>query len=408
MFLIIVGMGILILIIGIPIILSQRAITLSSQMESADVVTSSTTFVTTPINPSSTTVRDPKDKPLTFIPYIEYKNISSPIRITTGDINGDNHTDLIITNEYVNVFFGDGNGMFTTQVRTPLPANITYILVGDCNGDNRQDLIAIYGLDAMASVLLGRDDRKFATIISSSLDANPRDQDFGSGPTSGAVGDFNGDNFLDLVINYNVALHIYVLLGYGNGSFGQAIPYMAYYQQGTPVVTDFNNDNCLDIAVTSLDYCRCTLILFGYCNGTFRTVAPRETIPNPATIVIADLNGDKNQDFATSDDVSLIGVSLGNGDGFFRTPILDLPLSGTFKNLAAGDVNCDTYIDLIMGSNSTNYMSIFLGFGNGNFEPVTFNTTGSITSFALDDLNGDGHLDIVTHCSVYVTFTYLS
>ncbi|CAF1489775.1 unnamed protein product [Adineta steineri] len=389
-------MGILTLMIGIPIVLSQRAITLSSQMESVELVTSSTTFVTTPINPSSTTVRDPKDHSVTFIPYIEYKNISSPTYITTGDINGDNHTDLVIVNEYVNVFFGDGNGMFTTQVQTPLPAKITYILVADCNGDNRQDLIAIYGLSAMASVLLGRDDKKFDTIINSSLDANPRESNFGQGPGWGAVGDFNGDNFLDLVITYHYAPRFYVLLGCGNGSFGSAIPYFASTYPTLPVVTDFNNDNYLDIMVTILES-ECVAVFFGYGNGTFQSGIPVETIRDPYAVVTADLNGDKNQDFVTSSEfyTSVISVTLGNGDGTFRSARFDLPPGGSLENSAVGDVNCDTYIDIIISNNNVNNL-IYLGFGNGNFEAVTFNKTGSMTSFVLDDLNGDGHLDIIT------------
>ena len=127
-------------------------------------------------------------------------------------------------------------------------------------------------------------------------------------------------------------------------------------------------------------------------------------------IALADLNNDGNLDvvvgsaFGASDGNGLITVLLGNGDGTFKPPAL----YGTGYDpeaFALADVNGDGRLDVvaltncqpgIAGCPPTGTMQVFLGNGDGTFQPPIF--SGIVNNFAfsvaLADFDGDGRSDL--------------
>src|SRR5437773_1113750 len=113
-----------------------------------------------------------------------------------GDFDGDGHLDLAVANAYdgtVSVSLGQGDGTFLVAQNYdvgsfPFP---TSVAVGDFNGDGKLDLVVASGPydSGMVSVLLGRGDGTFQAAQSYAV---------GNGPRSVAVGDFDGDGFPDL------------------------------------------------------------------------------------------------------------------------------------------------------------------------------------------------------------------
>lgn len=74
-----------------------------------------------------------------------------------------------------------------------------------------------------------------------------------SSPYSIAAADFNNDTMLDIILtNYNTN-NIDILLGYGNGTFGDVLLISIGYGSHpfSVVVGDFNNDRKLDFAVAN-------------------------------------------------------------------------------------------------------------------------------------------------------------
>ncbi|CAF4219041.1 unnamed protein product, partial [Rotaria sordida] len=65
------------------------------------------------------------------------------------------------------------------------------------------------------------------------------------GPRSVAVGHFNNDTWLDIVVTNHVVSTIVVFLGYGNGTFEMQKPYSTGNDSSTTMITvgDFNKDN---------------------------------------------------------------------------------------------------------------------------------------------------------------------
>ena len=73
----------------------------------------------------------------------------------------------------------------------------------------------------------------------------------GNGPLSVAVGDFNGDTFLDLAVTNVFSNNVSILLGNGTGSFGTATNFAVGSAPVSVAVGDFNGDTFLDLAVAN-------------------------------------------------------------------------------------------------------------------------------------------------------------
>jgi len=122
--------------------------------------------------------------------------------------------------------------------------------------------------------------------------------------------------------------------------------------------------------------------------------------PFMQTVVTGDLNGDSHLDLVAVDrDSSLLCVFFGNGTGNFSSRI-DLPVLISPHDVSIADFNHDAHLDLavIHGGfdGGTPFVSIFLGDGAGGFGPRTdFMAERGMTSIKTDDLNGDSHLDLV-------------
>ncbi|CAF3654335.1 unnamed protein product [Rotaria sp. Silwood1] len=90
------------------------------------------------------------------------------------------------------------------------------------------------------------------------------------GPRSVAIGDFDNDTCLDMVIAYHAVNKIGVYLGYGNGNFKSPITYStgSYSSPYMVTVDDIDNDSHLDIAVANFGTNN-VAIFYGFGNGSF-------------------------------------------------------------------------------------------------------------------------------------------
>ncbi len=113
-------------------------------------------------------------------------------------------------------------------------------------------------------------------------------------------------------------------------------------------------------------------------------------------LVAADFNGDGMLDLAgaiSRDDY--LSIFIGNGDGSFQSPKKFDPGNDPVA-LVAADFNGDGKIDLAVANFGENTVSILLGNGDGTFQrrvPVAVASIGQAPMLAAD-LNGDGNLDL--------------
>jgi hypothetical protein len=217
-------------------------------------------------------------------------------------------------------------------------------------------------------------------------------------PTGVAVADFNGDGFDDLAVALTGTVS--VLLGRGQGAFLPAVNY-GVIEGTTPAyvaVGDFNGDGRPDLAVTS-NYGPNLAILIGNGDGTFQPAVNYPISGSLATqAAVGDFNGDGKLDLAVgttilSGDNYSVAIFLGNGNGTFQPPAY-YPAANVPQFVAVGDFNRDGVQDLAV--TGLGGVSILLGLGKGAFQaPVFYATTnGFPAGIAVGDLNGDGYADL--------------
>ena len=156
-------------------------------------------------------------------------------------------------------------------------------------------------------------------------------------PNSVAIGDLNGDAYMDLAVVSDQHCppkircggpHVSVLLGNGDGSFqGTGVNYGFGGEEPRSVaIGDLNGDGDLDLAVANAgqydEPSRNVSVLLGNGDGTFQSAVNYDAGEEPSSVAIGDLNGDGDLDLAVanrrSDNVSVL---LGNGDGSFQSAV---------------------------------------------------------------------------------------
>jgi hypothetical protein len=322
---------------------------------------------------------------------------SKPQFLATGDFNNDNRADLVVANfgaDNIGVLLGYNLETLVGQLIYPSTGEIhlTSMAIGDFNNDNQLDIVGPDLDTSSVFVFFGEGNGTFLSHITYSTGT-------GSSPYSVAVGDFNNDNHLDIVVANYGTNNVGLFFGYGNGTFTNQITYSTDSGPYAVNVGDFNSDHQLDIVVTNYNANNIN-ILFGYGNGSFENPITYPTDAGPASVAVDDFNHDSRLDIVVvNNDGNSMNIFLGYGNGTFANPITYL--TGNTSNpyfVAVGDFNNDNQTDIIVAYSGSDYVAVFLGYGNGTFANPTTNYVGSQsnpTTIAVGDFNNDNRLDFV-------------
>jgi hypothetical protein len=223
-----------------------------------------------------------------------------------------------------------------------------------------------------------------------------------SQPRSLAVGDFNNDKKIDITVANSGRDTIAIFLSHGDGTFENEETYPTGFGSSpySIVVSDFNNDNYIDIVVANYGNNNIGIFL-GYGDGTFASQNVFFTgSSRPLFIATGDFNKDNKLDIAVVDySTESIGIFLGNSDGSFQLQTTySTGYDSLLYSLTVGDFDQDNHLDIAVANYGTNNIGIFLGYGNETFASQnTYKTpkNSNPSSVAVGDVNNDNHLDIV-------------
>ncbi|MGH9315739.1 MAG: FG-GAP repeat domain-containing protein [Thermoanaerobaculia bacterium] len=133
---------------------------------------------------------------------------------------------------------------------------------------------------------------------------------------------------------------------------------------------------------------------------------PATTIPlgeerQPAALAAGDFNRDGLMDLVlASDGTDDLLVFLGDGLGGFRRGSSPVPAGAHPTEICVADFNHDGIPDLAIANHATSYITVLLGDGKGGFRPapgspVTIQSRPHPHTIDACDANGDGNLDLV-------------
>lgn len=228
---------------------------------------------------------------------------------------------------------------------------------------------------------------------------------FGLSAGSAALGDYDNDGDLDLVISGNNDVTFYTKLytNNGSGTFTEntSTPLVGV-QSGSVAWGDYDNDGHLDLIIAghAASFVPTLKLYHNNRNGTF-TENTTSGLPavDECSVAWGDYDNDGKLDLAITGDIADVRSSRiyrNNGNGTF-SHVTSAVLTGVNRSSVAwGDLDNDGDLDLVLAgvASSGNFGRCYRNNGNGTFSTMSTFTGSANNTIALGDYDNDGDLDI--------------
>lgn len=333
-----------------------------------------------------------------FAEQTTYNVADSPIGVVIGDLDNDGDADLAVASGgccnaapgEVTILLNNGNGTFADAPSTfSLAQGAVAIVIADLDGDNDLDL-ATANRAGTISVLINNGDATFADQIAFVIG--------GDTLRSLAVGDLDGDGDLDLATCFYSLSTVSILYNTGDGLFADQLDLIMVDIPVDVEIGEFNGDDVLDIAVANLSSDGHIDLLVGKSDGGFLDSVSLEAGLGSVELAVGDIDGDQDLDLAKSGGAfQAVSILLNNGDGSFASAV-SVPAGAEPRSLALADLDGDSDLDIAvvdLGQNQT--LSLILNNGDGTFGPPRYDTGATPcegVAIAIADFDGGGVPDL--------------
>ena len=334
---------------------------------------------------------------------------TTPTDLALGDFNGDGRADMAVSHRgqsgvsaIISILLDDGAGGFT--VATPIsyfPASVlNRVVAADFNKDGKTDVAVI-----------GTISQPFSHVISISLSngdgtfAAPTNVTgfFGQDPWDIAVGEFNSDGNLDLVVINGGSQNYSILLGNGAGGFTFAAARSVGTRFDRVAVGDFDGDSKQDFVLTDSEDRRVVVLRNNGSGGLF-DVTQSVTVSNlPSAVVVGDFNSDGKPDIAVAGRLNInslpaddggVSVLLNDGTCNFAAPV-NYKVDALPEDMTAADFDGDNKLDLAVGNQQPSSVYVLSGDGAGAFSnAAAHDFPAGHTAILAHDFDGDTRVDL--------------
>jgi len=294
---------------------------------------------------------------------------SEPVAARQADFDGDAYVDMVVihANGTITKMSGDGPGNFTRRFQFTIPigeailTGPTSVAVGDFNGDGLSDFVVAYPAQDRLGIVLSDPDNPAQYFT-----AAPTSILYGGGPRSLAVGHFRNsagvvDGNLDVAVAITDVNSVSIAFGDGAGGFPASGTIADTFGPAAVAAADMDGDGLTDVVVAN------------------RGVPGEIAIPSSVQILLGSLF-------------------------FDAVPAVDSdPVGVDPRAVAIGDFNGDGIKDVAVASAGSNDVDVpvsgdvrvFFGDGAGNLTSAAVITLpGAPRSVTVGDFNSDGFLDL--------------
>ncbi|MSP59950.1 MAG: VCBS repeat-containing protein [Myxococcales bacterium] len=321
-------------------------------------------------------------------------------RVLIADFNGDKKPDLIAEDlggnlpSNIAIFVGDGEGKFAAPLFAAVGQTADSFDVGDFNADGILDVAAGNFEDDTVSILRGKGNGTFQPQVTYPTGRNPVEV---------IAADLRKTGVSDLIIvDQNIndngmggATGFDVLLGTGKGTF-MPLKHINSSSSLHAAVGDLNGDGWLDVA-QQLGIVGKVGLYYGDGQGGF-TLGPELTVGPVEGVTVADVKQDGKMDILSGERgnvVERVFVSLGKGKGTFGLPQPFTTGRSPYR-IRVVDMDGDGKLDMVVSNFNGKSISTLKGDGLGGFGPHEDCAVGGLyaADFSVGDLNGDGKPDV--------------
>jgi hypothetical protein len=320
----------------------------------------------------------------------------NPVGIASGDLDGDGNLDVaaaLYLGGAVSVYYGDGLGNFPVRQDWGVGLAPNHVAVGDLNGDAKPDMVAPSSQLSQTDfqVLLNGGKRTFL---------GRRDFDVTGDATGFAVADFDHDGNQDIIVSVYQSNNDNLKLIRGNNDGTMKDPVLVQaFGNNMPtnvIAADFNADGWMDAAASIFSPGNSMRVFMNNGQGGFLPSVVYPAGGNPGSLAAGDLDGDGHLDVVVVNSAitdNTISVFIGVGNGTFL-PDYKLPTLMAPSDVVIADFDKDGDRDVLVTHGVAKAVLLFVNDGQGGLAPVTFSLGVVQGTPSVADLNGDGWLDV--------------
>ena len=326
---------------------------------------------------------------------LEFTVDGRPQVLRAGDLDGDGDLDLLVGRGLlrltVEVLENQGDGSFVAT-RELTKGRISAIEPRDLDGDGLTDVVLTTETGVMVWL------QNSGTGLGEPIELD--------GPARAlAIGDFNGDDAIDLVVGDLDGKLVTAWVHRERGRYLPTQPFSLVHEQFVPLDSDGDRD--VDIAVLGSSLRGITLLANGDADALTLLEASFAAGGRPHGLATGDFNGDGHLDVVSVHcGDGNYSVFAGTGDGRLetaRSPEVEVDQNTPACAVASGDMDGDGDVDLILRGflsrvRSAGYVALARNDGEGVLSPPEFFDSGSLTrlSVVTGDIDGDGDIDVAT------------